>query len=106
MHSLLKVVFLPNFCISQAEKVIPALDVAEMTSKPGTEAYGATNLKMMMNGVVMLSSHDGMNELVYQKVGPDNMVMFGRSETDIDMLNAGLETRKKPQDDSQLVSAI
>ena len=76
--------------------MIPALDVAEMVSVPGTEAYGATNLKMMMNGVVTLSSHDGMNELVREKVGEDNIVMFGCSESEIDRLNAKLSIRQKP----------
>jgi len=57
----LKVIFLPNFCLQVAENIIPALDVAEMISKPGTEAYGATNLKVMMNGVITLGSHDGVN---------------------------------------------
>ena len=73
----LKVVFLPNFCMNMAEKVIPALDVGEMLSKPGTEAFGATNVKVMMNGGITLSSHDGINELVHDSVGPGNTLMFG-----------------------------
>lgn len=82
----LKVVFLPNFCMNMAEKVIPALDAGEMLSKPGTEAYGATNVKVMMNGGITLSSHDGINELIRDQVGPDNILMFGDTEHDLDRL--------------------
>lgn len=90
----LKVVFLPNFCMSTAEKVIPALDVGEMISKPGSEAFGATNVKVMMNGGITLSSHDGINELIRDAVGQDNIVMFGETEHDLDRLEAGLAQRK------------
>lgn len=66
--------------MSMAEKVIPALDLAELISIPGSEAYGATNIKMMMNGVVTLGSHDGINELISKAVGPSSICMFGSDE--------------------------
>jgi len=61
---------------------------------------------MMMNGVVILGSHDGMNELVCKAVGQENFVMFGSTESDIDRLNAGLGQRKRPEPGCNLLRAI
>jgi len=82
----LKVVFMPNFNVTMAEKIIPAIDLAEQISTAGSEASGTSNIKFIMNGAVLLGTHDGINEEIRKAVGDENIFLFGVKEHEVEAI--------------------
>ncbi len=105
-RDLIKVVFVQNYNVSYAEKLVAAADVSEQISTAGTEASGTGNMKLMLNGAVTLGTYDGANIEIVQESGEENNYIFGARVEDLERIVPEYDSRRAFAEDKMIKRVV
>ncbi len=107
VNQTIKVVFLPNFNVKNAQHLYPAADLSEQISTAGKEASGTGNMKFSMNGALTIGTLDGANIEIREAVGEDNFFLFGLNAAQVqERLIGGYHPRLVIESDTELENAL